>query len=63
MNHLSHVVRRSNRFELKYLLTLQPAEAIKTALKAYLLLDEHGNNNGRYPLASLYYDSPDLRCY
>lgn len=63
MNHLSHVVRRFNRFELKYLLTLQQAEAIKTALKAYLLLDEHGNNNGRYPLASLYYDSPDLRCY
>jgi SPX domain protein involved in polyphosphate accumulation len=26
-------------------------------------LDEHGNGNGRYALASLYYDSPDLRCY
>lgn len=63
MDRLSHVVRRFNRFELKYLLTLQQAEAVKTALKAYLLLDEHGNNNGRYPLASLYYDSPDLRCY
>jgi SPX domain protein involved in polyphosphate accumulation len=25
--------------------------------------DEHGNDNGRYALASLYYDSPELRCY
>jgi SPX domain protein involved in polyphosphate accumulation len=63
MNNLSHAIRKFNRFELKYLLTLQQAEAFKIALKAYLLLDEHGNNNGRYPLASLYYDSPDLRCY
>jgi SPX domain protein involved in polyphosphate accumulation len=25
--------------------------------------DEHGHRNGRYSLSSLYYDSPDLRCY
>jgi hypothetical protein len=25
--------------------------------------DENGNHNGRYALSSLYYDSPDLRCY
>ncbi|MBK6647588.1 MAG: VTC domain-containing protein [Anaerolineales bacterium] len=30
-------------------------------MRAYLLADEHGN--GRYALASLYYDSPDFRCY
>jgi hypothetical protein len=63
MNNLSHVIRRFNRFELKYLLTLQQAERFKTALQAYLVADEHGNGNGRYPLSSLYYDSPDLRCY
>lgn len=63
MSNLSHAIRKFNRFELKYLLTLQQAETFKSALKVYLLLDEHGNNNGRYPLASLYYDSPDLRCY
>ena len=63
MNNLSHVIRRFNRFELKYLLTLPQAERFKTALRAYLVPDEHGNGNGRYPLSSLYYDSPDLRCY
>jgi hypothetical protein len=63
MNHLSHAVRNFNRFELKYLITLKQAEYMKSALSAYLLPDEHGKNNGRYTLASLYYDSPDLRCY
>lgn len=63
MNNLSHTIRKFNRFELKYLLTLQQAEALKTALKAYLVIDEHGHGNGCYALASLYYDSPDLRCY
>ena len=60
-NKLSHTIRRFNRFELKYLLSLKQAEIFKKALRAYLLADEHGN--GRYTLASLYYDSPDFRCY
>ena len=63
MNNLSHTIRKFNRFELKYVITLQQAEQFKTALRAYLVPDEHGNNNGRYALASLYYDSPDFRCY
>jgi SPX domain protein involved in polyphosphate accumulation len=60
---LNHTIRKFNRFELKYLITLQQAERFKAALRAYLRPDEHGNDNGRYALASLYYDSPDLRCY
>jgi hypothetical protein len=63
MNNLSHTLRKFNRFELKYVITLQEAERLKSALRAYLVPDEHGNNNGRYELASLYYDSPDFRCY
>ncbi|NUM80334.1 polyphosphate polymerase domain-containing protein [bacterium] len=60
-NHLSHTIRHFNRFELKYLLSLKQAEIFKKALRAYLVADEH--DNGRYGLASLYYDSPDFRCY
>jgi len=63
MNNISHTVRKFNRFELKYLITLQQAECFKSALKAYLVPDEYGNANGHYVLTSLYYDSPDLRCY
>ncbi len=63
MNHLSHTIRKFNRFELKYVMTLQQAERFKSTLRDYLVPDEHGNNNGRYALSSLYFDSPDLRCY
>ena len=63
MNNLSHIVRRFNRFELKYVITLQEAERVKSVLRRYLVPDEHGNNNGRYSLTSLYYDSPNYRCY
>ena len=63
MSNLSHTIRRFNRFELKYLVTLKQAQLFKQALRAFLLPDEHGVNNGRYTLSSLYYDSPDFRCY
>jgi hypothetical protein len=63
MINLNHTIRKFNRFELKYILTLRQAEAFKRALSAYMRPDEHGNDNGRYALASLYYDSPELRCY
>ena len=63
MDNLSHTIRKFNRFELKYILTLQQAEQFKKGLRNYLVPDEHGNNNGRYALTSLYYDSPSLRCY
>lgn len=63
MSNLSHAIRRFNRFELKYLLTIQQAELFKTALRAYLTEDEHCDGNGRYLITSLYYDSPDYRCY
>jgi len=63
MAQISSAIRKFNRFELKYVITLQQAEKFKSALRAYLVTDEHGHNNGRYALASLYYDSPDLHCY
>jgi SPX domain protein involved in polyphosphate accumulation len=61
MNSLSHTIRSFNRFELKYLITLKQARIFKSALRAYLLPDEH--SSGSYGLSSLYYDSPDYRCY
>lgn len=63
MSTLSQTIRKFNRFELKYLLTLKQAEQFKLALNAYLVPDEHCHSNGRYALASLYFDSPGLHCY
>jgi SPX domain protein involved in polyphosphate accumulation len=62
MPTFSHTIRKFNRFELKYLLSLGQAERFKSALRAYMLHDEHAKD-GRYALTSLYFDSPDLRCY
>lgn len=63
MNNLSHVIRSFNRFELKYILSLQQAWEFRSALQDYLVPDEHGGCSGCYPVASLYYDSPLKRCY
>lgn len=60
---LSHAIRKFNRFELKYVISLREAERVKTALRAFMTPDEHSLDEGRYALTSLYYDSPDLRCY
>ncbi|HSQ17304.1 MAG TPA: polyphosphate polymerase domain-containing protein [Anaerolineales bacterium] len=63
MQNLSHIVRKFNRFELKYLVSLQQAEAFKHDLRANLVPDDHGDALGAYAIASLYYDSPDFRFY
>jgi hypothetical protein len=63
MNNGGNSIHTFNRFELKYLISLQQAERFKAGVQRYLVPDEHGHNDGRYALSSLYYDSPDLRCY
>lgn len=63
MNNYSDTLRSFNRFELKYLLDLRKAECFKKDLEPNLVPDNHGSDNGRYSITSLYYDSPDMRCY
>jgi hypothetical protein len=63
MPNLSHSIRKFNRFELKYIVSIKAAEAFKQDLMAFLAPDEHGDSCGSYPLSSLYYDSPDYRFY
>ncbi len=63
MSNLSHTIRHFNRFELKYMITLQQAEMIKKNLENYLKPDTYGDDNGHYSINSLYFDSPDYRCY
>lgn len=63
MSDYSQKIRKFNRFELKYLITLGQAGELKAILKKYMLPDEYGFQDNRYQVVSLYYDSPDLRCY
>jgi SPX domain protein involved in polyphosphate accumulation len=56
------VIRRFNRFELKYVLPLGRCARIIDELEHHLPLDRHGGERG-YPIVSLYYDSPQLDCF
>jgi SPX domain protein involved in polyphosphate accumulation len=63
MINIGSTIRKFNRFELKYLLSLEAAEAFRRELGAYLQVDGHGNGDGDYAVSSLYYDSADYRFY
>jgi SPX domain protein involved in polyphosphate accumulation len=56
------VIRRFNRFELKYILHVSRCARIIDELKHQIPPDSHGGERG-YPLVSLYYDSPQLDCF
>ncbi|HOX46564.1 MAG TPA: polyphosphate polymerase domain-containing protein [Myxococcota bacterium] len=56
------MIRRFNRYELKYLVDVRTAGRIRADLGELASLDAHGGPQG-YRLASLYYDSPGLDFY
>ncbi|MDJ0766754.1 MAG: polyphosphate polymerase domain-containing protein [Myxococcota bacterium] len=53
------MIRRFNRYELKYILPVKKSEKIMVDLENFTDKDPFGGSNG-YPLVSLYYDSPGL---
>lgn len=63
MSDVSSIVRKFNRFELKYLLSLDAARSFRQEISAYLQADNHAGSDGNYAVSSLYYDSPDYRFY
>lgn len=56
---------RFERFECKYLITEAQAEAVRRYVAPYVEPDPHaaGQPGCRYPIASLYLDTPDLRLH
>jgi len=56
------VIHKFNRFELKYVLSLQQVEDLKKDLEKYVECDPHWNN-WKYRLESLYYDTQDHMHY
>jgi hypothetical protein len=56
---------RFDRFECKYLITEAQAHAVRRYLAPYVEPDPHaaGRPDHRYPIASLYLDTPDLRLH
>lgn len=51
------------RFEFKFLLTAQQRDEALAAFNSTLRPDTHGAGGGGYPIVSLYYDTPDRRCF
>ncbi len=56
------MIRRFNRFELKYLVSVAQRDALRTALAENMAPDPHGEA-GCYRVTSLYVDSPDRLCF
>ncbi len=51
------------RFEFKYVVTAAQRDDICAAFNGALRPDSQGGSGGVYPIVSLYYDTPDRRCY
>src|SRR3989338_6470629 len=50
-----------NRYELKYILDYPTYIKIKKSIENILRKDPEGNENGKYEVISVYYDTEDLR--
>lgn len=57
------MIRRFNRFELKYLVSAATADALREDLRPYVVPDPEGGDTGTYQVTSLYYDTPDLQFF
>ena len=57
------MIRRFNRFELKYRITARERDAILPVILAHMRPDREGDPSGVYRVTSLYYDTVDLSCY
>jgi len=57
------MIRRFNRYELKYLIHVSTYHRLVKDLLNFLEPDEYGDGEGFYKVTSLYYDSPDYSMY
>ena len=51
------------RYEFKFLITAEQRDEMCAAFNSALRPDSQGGSGGIYPIVSLYYDTPDWRCY
>ena len=56
-------VRTFNRFELKYLVDVHQCQDLLRRIEPFVVFDSNAGPGGTYKVASVYWDSPDLRCY
>ncbi len=51
------------RMEHRFLLSQAQADLFRHAIEIFMIIDDQAAFNGYYPVHTLYYDSPDFRCY
>lgn len=56
-------MNESERFEFKFLITARQRDDLFATFDGHLRPDLNGGSGGVYPIVSLYYDTPDWRCY
>ena len=56
-------IKEYSRYELKYLLTGEQCRQMIDVMSAYLEPDTYGDDEGRYSITSLYYDTVDYKAY
>ena len=56
-------IKEYSRYELKYLLTGGQCRQMIDVMSAYLEPDRYGDDEGRYSITSLYYDTVDYKAY
>lgn len=57
------MIRRFNRYELKYVVHAKARERLVEDLNHFMVPDGYGDEDGFYRITSLYYDSPDFAFY
>jgi SPX domain protein involved in polyphosphate accumulation len=57
------MIRRFNRYELKYLLPSALRDALLPEIRERMQPDPEAGTSGMYRITSLYYDTTDLACY
>lgn len=57
------MIKRFNRYEIKYAIPVKSLSVLKPDLERFLGRDSFGSKAGFYSIASLYFDTPDLDSY
>ncbi len=57
------MLKRFDRYELKYVITQDQFDVLRAALKGYMATDDKGDQLGRYSIRSVYFDTEDYKAY
>jgi hypothetical protein len=63
MYNPNKITRIFNRTEIKFMVSTREAALLEKACRSNLVLDDRCGAKSGYPISSVYFDSPEYRCY